>query len=37
MAEYNKPAYDKLLPGDPVLVRYLPGKPQIARLDSYGC
>ena len=31
-AEYNRTAYNTLLAGDPVQVRYLPGKPEICRL-----
>jgi len=32
-AEYNRAAYDALLPGDPVWVRYLPDRPNVARLE----
>ena len=31
--EYNRAAYDSLLPGDPVWVRYLPDRPRVARLE----
>ena len=33
-AEYNRTAYDALLPGDPVFVRYLPDRPHVARLEG---
>ena len=32
-AEYNRRAYDTLQVGDPVQVRYAPGKPEICRLE----
>lgn len=32
-AEYNRKAYDSLQVGDPVQVRYAPGKPEICRLE----
>ncbi len=32
-AEYNRAAYDSLLPGDPVWIRYLPDRPSVAKLE----
>lgn len=32
-AEYNRTAYNRLAPGDPVSVRYLPQNPHICRLE----
>ena len=33
-AEYNRAVYDALNPGDLVSVRYLPNRPDVARLES---
>lgn len=33
VAEYNRRAYEHLLEGDPVTVRYLPSNPKICRLE----
>ena len=32
-AEYNRAAYEALIPGDLVSVRYLPHRPHISRLE----
>lgn len=32
-AEYNRKAYQTLLPGSPVQIRYVPGRPELCRLE----